>query len=47
MSISAEVEISELMGAETLVYFKIKDETIISKMNSMDQFDAGKKIHWH
>ena len=32
------------MGAETLVYFKIKGETVISKINSMDQFDAGKKI---
>ena len=44
LSITAEVEISELMGAETLVYFKIKGETVISKINSMDQFDTGEKI---
>ena len=46
LSITAEVEISELMGAETLVYFKIKGETVISKINSMDQFDAGQKIQF-
>nr|WP_309101477.1 sn-glycerol-3-phosphate ABC transporter ATP-binding protein UgpC [Fredinandcohnia onubensis] len=44
LSITAEVEISELMGAETLIYFKINGETFISKINSMDQFNAGQKI---
>ncbi|MDR7079865.1 multiple sugar transport system ATP-binding protein [Neobacillus niacini] len=44
LSITAEVEFSELMGAETLVYFKLNGETVISKINSMEHFDAGQKI---
>ena len=44
LSITAEVEISELMGAETLVYIKLNGENVISKINSMDTFDAGQKV---
>ncbi|WP_052124139.1 ABC transporter ATP-binding protein [Ureibacillus manganicus] len=46
LTISVQVELSELMGAETLVYFKIQNETIISKINSMDQFEAGQKVQF-
>ena len=36
---------AELMGSETLLYFKLNDETIIAKVNSMENFYSGQKFH--
>lgn len=41
---TVEVELSELMGAETLIYFKLNGETVVSKINSMDHYEPGQKI---
>ena len=41
---TAEIEMAELMGNETLLYFTLNEETVISKLNTMDDFEAGKKI---
>ena len=38
-----EMDMAELMGSETLLYFKLNDETIIAKVNSMENFYPGQK----
>ncbi len=39
-----EMDMAELMGSETLLYFKLNDQTIIAKVNSMENFDSGQKL---
>jgi multiple sugar transport system ATP-binding protein len=39
-----EMDIAELMGSETLLYFKLNYGTIIAKVNSMENFYPGQKL---
>ena len=39
-----EMDMAELMGSETLLYFKLNDQTIIAKVNSMENFHSGQKL---
>ena len=41
---NVEVDNAELMGSETLVYFKLDEQILISKINSMEDFYAGQNI---
>lgn len=45
LSLTAEVELSELMGAETLVYFTLDGEQVIAKIHRMDSFSQGQNIN--
>ncbi|XJS10199.1 ABC transporter ATP-binding protein [Aerococcaceae bacterium WGS1372] len=39
-----EVVNSELMGAETLIYFDVDNRSVISKVQSMDSFTVGERV---
>jgi multiple sugar transport system ATP-binding protein len=39
-----EMDMAELMGSETLLYFTLNDQTIIAKVNSMENFHSGQKL---
>lgn len=38
------VDLSELTGSETLIYFNLNDYSLISKVNTLDDFEIGEKI---
>ena len=43
-SFIVEVEMAELMGAETLVYFTLNGQQVILKVNDMGHYPPGKKL---
>lgn len=44
LSFVTEVEIAELMGAETLVYFNVNEQQMILKVNDMGFYNTGEKL---
>jgi multiple sugar transport system ATP-binding protein len=44
LSFVIEVEMAELMGAETLVYFNLNEQQMILKVNDMGFYPSGKKL---
>ncbi|WP_087974922.1 ABC transporter ATP-binding protein [Oceanobacillus rekensis] len=44
--LTAQIDMAELMGAETLLYFTLNNQTIISKLNTMDDFESGQQIQF-
>ena len=41
---NTQVDISELTGSETLVHFKLGEDSLIAKLNTMDDFKSGDDI---
>lgn len=39
------IDMAELMGSETLLYFTLDNQTFISKLNSMEDFEVGQRVN--
>lgn len=44
ITFSVQIDMAELMGSETLLYFTLNNQTVISKLNTMDDFVPGQAV---
>ncbi|MBP2079576.1 ABC transporter ATP-binding protein [Oceanobacillus polygoni] len=42
--LSTKIDMAELMGSETLLYFTVDNQTAISKLNTMEDFNMGQLV---